>query len=276
MKRCSCLTVWLVVLLLAGCAGDNVYRSSRQQRPVHINGFPDDWEAEMVYDIKSGILAGISNDNRYLYVVMKISSPVLKQKILMTGLTLWIDPSGKKKKDKGLVFPMQQAPGMKQAMRNPENKNRGMNADRELINSRYEAGMEAMELINLLGVGTTEIANNISPIGVNGMIRITPEDDLVYEVCLPLNRLFPEPELYLVDSLKTFSVGFETGKLEIPMDRPGNNAGHGMGQGIGPTGMAPARKQGMGAGQNPEINRSALAESSKYWLKKVILSPASN
>lgn len=80
MKRCSCLTVWLVVLLLAGCAGDNVYRSSRQQRPVHINGFPDDWEAEMIYDIKSGILAGISNDNRYLYVVMKISSPVLKQK----------------------------------------------------------------------------------------------------------------------------------------------------------------------------------------------------
>lgn len=276
MKRCSCLTVWLVVLLLAGCAGDNVYRSSRQQRPVHINGFPDDWEAEMIYDIKSGILAGISNDNRYLYVVMKISSPVLKQKILMTGLTLWIDPSGKKKKDKGLVFPMQQAPGMKQAMRNPENQNRGLKADRELINSRYEAGMEAMELINILGEGTTEIANNISPIGVNGMIRITPEDDLVYEVSLPLNRLFPEPEIYLIDSLKTFSVGFETGKLDVQMQRPGNDSGHGMGPGNGPSGMGPANRQGQGTPPNTEIDMSALAESSKYWLKKVILSPASN
>lgn len=278
MKRQFELTIILVVLLLAGCAGDNVYRSSRQQRPLSINGFADDWQAEMVYDIKSGIMAGISNDDRNLYVMMKITSPVLKQQILMTGMTLWVDPKGKKKKNKGLVFPMKKLREGNRGMQGAANHSQVQKPGMNHLNNRFETGMEPMELINLLGEGTTEIANNISQLGINCMVRLSDNDDLLYEASIPLNRLFDEPDLYLVDSLKTFSVGFETGFVSIPMERPGAIAlGSGkpeMGTHSG-TGRAPGNRPGVrpDAGQYPEGDMTSLSDPVKYWFKKVILSP---
>lgn len=48
----------------------------------------------------------ISNDRDNIYVDVKIFDDEIKQQVLSSGLTIWIDPEGKKLKKTGIVYPV--------------------------------------------------------------------------------------------------------------------------------------------------------------------------
>ncbi len=98
----------LLVVLISGC---NSYEleSDRRDRDVTIDGDDNEWDESRFYIEKEGIVAGVMNDDEFLYVCIYPSNSQLSGKILRQGLTLWANAEGKKKKNYGIRFPLQTA-----------------------------------------------------------------------------------------------------------------------------------------------------------------------
>jgi hypothetical protein len=264
-------TICLIVIIMIGCSKESVYQCSWQHKPITLNGWDDDWSSELIYDIKSAVMMGLTNDAKNLYITLKISDRELQQKIIMNGLTLWIDPNCKKKREYGLVFPMKRN-SSQSAMQ--KFGSRGLyNRDQEIkhgqLNQKFQTGMTPMGLINLLGEETDEIANNINATGISAMLRMSEDQTLYYEACIPIKRFIKNTDFSLPNSMLTFSVGLETGDYEGPGQNrrknrnvPGNS-GPPQSHRTGGQG-----KRGVGPGQQ---NIEVLAEPSTFWIKKVTL-----
>ena len=57
-----------------------------------------------VYFEDSGVQLGLRNDSQNLYILFRFGNQAWARAIRMGGLTLWLDNSGKKKKDIGIRY----------------------------------------------------------------------------------------------------------------------------------------------------------------------------
>ncbi len=94
-----------LVLLNAGCATHNL--ASRWQRDGFIaNGSEDEWPTPpQYYEEDSRAVIYVMNDVETLYLCLAANNEALKKKMLIGGLTLWLDPTGKKHKVFGIHLP---------------------------------------------------------------------------------------------------------------------------------------------------------------------------
>ena len=95
----------LLVLVSIGCAAHTVVSHWRMSG-LTINGSEDEWPAAPQYydaDRQAGIR--MMNDAEAIYLCFSTSNEALKKKLLMTGLTVWLDPAGDKNKTFGIHLP---------------------------------------------------------------------------------------------------------------------------------------------------------------------------
>jgi len=284
MKKLT-FVMWLVLMLMWGCAKTPVYKSTWQQPSFKLDGEDQDWEGKMYYDSESDFIFGLANDQEKLFVKLKISNQLIQQKILVTGLTFWIDTVGKRKKQLGLTFPMKSNPkGMVGGgSRRNRNLNVGQGSQKHMdivnFNMKYKTGMESMLLINYFGDERIDFTNNKNVEGINAILRYDKDLMLYYEAEIPLSKIFPNPQKFLNDTTETFSFGFETGKLEMPAMGSQAKGGRGGIKGgemspIGRGGQRGGGGQQMGSEQMAEVQ--AMAEPNIVWIKKARLEYQSN
>ncbi|MDP4277639.1 MAG: hypothetical protein Q8914_08400, partial [Bacteroidota bacterium] len=58
------------------------------------------------FDKNTGINFDVANDERQLYLILRIADNSLQQQILQNGLEIWINTAGKKKETTGVTFPL--------------------------------------------------------------------------------------------------------------------------------------------------------------------------
>jgi len=279
MKPINRLIIMLLILNW-GCAKTPVYKSTWQQPRLPQDGTNDD--LKMHYDHEAGMMYGMSNDSENLYVYLKVPNELVQKKIMLTGLTLWIDTVAKKEKQLGLMFPVKSKSGAGPGIRPPAGRsgNPGENnppkEDNKKFNARFASGIEGMLVLNYNGKGSTGFLNNKNSEGINATIRYDNNDALCYEAEIALNRIFSDPGQFLNDTTCYFSFGFETGKIEMAMNgnsggRPGMRSEGGMRPGGG---MGGQRGAGKGGAMNNERREqmNAMTVESKLWMKKVRLS----
>jgi hypothetical protein len=82
------------VLLLPGCKGEKVpARWTAQQ--VEIDGRFGDWsDLGTTYLEEQQAVFGIANDSTHLYLMLRFKEPQRARLIRLSGLTVWLDPSG--------------------------------------------------------------------------------------------------------------------------------------------------------------------------------------
>lgn len=92
------------IFFLASCKSEKaeIYWSAE---PVQIDGQMTEWAGKPTnYLGKSGVQLSLRNDSENLYVLFRFSNQEWARLIRMGGVTLWLDNSGKKKKDFGLRY----------------------------------------------------------------------------------------------------------------------------------------------------------------------------
>lgn len=278
----------VIMMIMMGCARKPVYKSTWRQPTNDEKGISEDCLEGMRYDSESGIMYSLSNDQENLYVKIKFANNILQQKVVKTGLTFWIDTTGKKKKQLGLVFPIESSsnPLPRAQKSRMGNYNSGEIAKRQIdtamFNAKFRDGTQSMQLLNYFGEGRADMMDNKNKEGINAILSIDAENILWYEAELSLQKIFPDPEKFLNDSTQYFSFGIETGKLEMPTN--GNEAGKPQmnlsgGRGSGGVGQR-GGGQGRGArqsGANPQMDSDkmammrAMSVESKVWVKKARL-----
>lgn len=266
-----------LILLLVSFSKKKVYQCKRQKSIVEINAFNIIWEGEYHFDTKSQMHYGLTNDDHYLYVGMKTSDETLKRKIMMAGLTFWIDTNARGKQQLGLMFPLQQKPdpgkmrNSKGDSQNTKNEREKSAAEIKKFNEGYLRNFELMDIIGFGGKTELSASGNINKDGVSAILHIDSTEFMYYFACIPLELIFDKPDDYLKNPDKLFSFAFKTNKLEMPSNGTGGGPPQGGGgsQGGRPQGGGP---QG-GSGSQPGMQQmQELSQPSVLSVKKAMLS----
>ena len=260
-----------LLLFLAGCGNKPIYTSTWSSNEVVIDARLTDWKSEMMYDKKSKILYNIGNDGSNILLCFKITEPGVKNKIMMRGLTVWIDSTGKQKKALGIQYPMARrriaSPSGQMPPRQPDSSQQRERVDRSLMPDR-------LELIGFSEEVKSDIVAIDSAGGVEVAIMEDPFGGMQYEAKIPLKNIFTDPGLFISGPENFLSIGFETGYVKVGSNAqasgPGGRGGGGGGRPPGGGGGRPGggRPGGM-ATQSGDM--AGMTQPTRLWVKQIKL-----
>lgn len=255
----------------AGC-GLTTMDSVWRDREITIDGIDAgaEWENARHYFEDKKITLGMMNDDAFLYLRLSSRDRAMQSRMMMSGLTIWINAKGNKDKKLGIHYPVSRGGFPRGASQRPEDRGPG---------ERNQGNPQAMLQEALLNIALTpsgskeESAMTIvdaEKIGILARIAVG-NGNMVYEVRVPLTPIGNSPYSISPDAKGTIGIGFETGKLT--QGQPSRNGGRGGGMGgiggrggdiggMGRRGGGTGRGSGRGGGMRP-----MGMEPLELWLK---------
>jgi hypothetical protein len=152
-------------ILVAGCNTQEV-KTQWSTGSVKVDGEITEWaDLSTSYFEESGVQLGLCNDTENLYVLFRFSNPQWARAIRMGGVTLWMDNSGKKKKDFGIRYtggpppsdlkePGGPSPGGFRESLTPEQQKRLAYVEKEMADQITVVDKKANREINLRSDGS--------------------------------------------------------------------------------------------------------------------------
>lgn len=199
MKRIT--TLLLIVIAATSCS--NKLHQSNWKRPV------SEKTSFRFYHPDSKIRYNIENDDKYLYFSFDVLDQLTIQKILTTGLRLFIDPSGKNKEKYEVQFPI-----YSDKVPVAELEEYGSKYDQSMLlgKERLDQMIPTDGYLKLEG-STVPIFNGVEKNGVTINLKFDNTRSLVYSAKISLDS---------ISALGNFiSIGLETGGYEIPQQDVG-------------------------------------------------------
>ncbi len=253
-------SVFLIFLPFSGCSPRMIPQSLRQTQPVTADGNLSEWNFPLRYDDKDSKSAySISNDDRNLYICFNVADRMTQVKILRAGMEVWIDTTGRKKKDIGILYPLPPEKAMNgegerpftMGQRNPEEQRQ--RPDISALRKRFLEEQTDMKLVGFPGIddGIMPLQNKAGiAVGVNW----DSADRMAYELVIPFHTFY-RPVLSPADSSKVFGLTIIIRALPTLQGTyargmgpggPGASGGYGGGGrgGMSPSGYGGGRMQG--------------------------------
>jgi hypothetical protein len=203
------MNVKSLVLLLPFFLGMGVQAANNQsvyKTDVTVDGLNKEWKSPLPrYNQTTGINYEIANDERNIYMIVRVADTTSQRQVVQNGLEVWINKDGKKKNTTGITYPM--APDKAKA----GSKNRvltGKTADGFSMN------------INELTLTGFLLENGRQPIKdcpVKVAIRKDSSNCIVYELAIPFNTFYKE-KLEKEDLKAKFYIGFVVKGVTVDMN----------------------------------------------------------
>ncbi len=262
----------ILPFLLSGCSNKPIHNSTWNSNEIIIDGIFSDWEKDLTYDKKSKLLYNVTNDHTNLLLCLKVTEPSVTNKIMMRGLTVWVDTTGKQKKNLGIKYPMGRSGSMRPAdqrtPRQPMPEQQRERPVRPQIQNR-------MELIGFKERGKSEVVPVGDTTGIEIAVKEDPYGGMQYEAKIPLQVILKDPDEFLSATETLISVGFETGYIKMDSNTGGGQTGGRVGGGGGgrPSGGG-GRPTGGGqpGGMTPQQGDMAnMTQATRLWIKQIKL-----
>jgi len=244
---------------LGACSSVKTFttQSRPPERQVVVDGRSDDWAGNLFIVEDEGITLGFLNDKDNLYICLRAEEISTRGQIMRSGLTVWFDPKGGKKKTLGIKFPLGISPGEWPSPR-------GEYGDEEEEPGFRRPGEENLNELEIIRSDKDE-PEKMELAEAKGIeVKVLPSRaGLVYELKIPLVGSDENPIAVGAGPGVTIGIGFETGKFDFNSmpRRPGRMPGTGgmppMGGGMGRGGMGGMGRMG---GPMPQ-----MAEELKIW-----------
>ncbi len=256
--------------LLAGCGPQEV-QTNWSAEPLKVDGEMTEWPSgSTVYFEDSGVQLGLSNDNQNLYILFRFSNQAWARAIRMGGVTLWLDNSGKKKKDFGIRYTG--GPSLSELQKMKASSGGGF---RETLTPEQQQRLLEMEeatadqIIVIDKKSNQEITLRADGSGGPAVCFASPQGIYTYEFSIPLEKgdvfdcgIGVEPE-------QVICLGLEWGGMSKAdrerMEKMGGGPPGGMGG--GPPGGIGGRGGGRGG------SRPQAPEKQELWVKTLLASP---
>jgi len=252
----STSVVILIGILFTSCSPKAEYISAFYKQDV--TNFESKLSAKgMLYDKNSGILYKISNNDKFLVADLQINSEVTQKKVLLFGLSMWIDETGKRKKNVGIKYPLGSKGFSKSSMQK-------MKEIRGNFTQKKVMLAEASHEIAIIGKNKEdiEVFDKRYKDGVKANISFDAFGMMHYQLKVPYEKI---KMTYESLTLLNPSIGFETGKAE--MQQSGQGGGMRPGGGGGQRRKQAGMNSGGTLGSNPEMQ--AMMKASSFWLKNI-------
>lgn len=192
------LQIILLSLLVYGCASSEKLKQSTQQ--ITVDGLSNDWPKLVNFDKTLKIVYGVSYDDSHLYVIARTYDENTKRGIISSGLTVWINPDGKKKKDIGVKYPiMNSGAGNRKGNKGPNN-----DPNKKLSQDKFKSIMLKGIISNEMKV----VQKNYLKIDLDVEVKFDSSGHLLYEMKIPLGLLKQKAK----NDLEKIAIGFEMSK----------------------------------------------------------------
>ena len=163
--------------------------------PPIIDGKADDWADSLQYDASSKLYYQILNDNRTVYVRLKATDASTQARLVLLGTVVWLDSTGRNQQQFGVRFPMgidlaslkMPPPRPAGAMPPSVAEQQAAHVARlhEVLDNAYE-----MELLHYKGSKEATLTDNQSQLGVKAAATVDAQNNLLYELAVPLRLLY--------------------------------------------------------------------------------------
>lgn len=105
MKRAPhVFTFFLLALMLGSCSRALQMESLPAATEIEIDGFRNDWAGQFSVPKYQKFAIAVSHSKNYVYLAMSSLDRTFMWQINVSGFTIWMDPSGKKKEVVGLRY----------------------------------------------------------------------------------------------------------------------------------------------------------------------------
>lgn len=177
-----------IASLLLACAHQPTASSAARfaASPPAIDGQTADWTDSLRYDPTSKLQYQVLNDSRTVYLRLKVADQSTQARVLRRGLTVWLDTTGRSQRQFGVRFPLGGPPPPNQTAPDPE----ASLADRRARRALALADLREMELLNYKGSKEATLTDAQSSLGVKAALGFNAQDDLIYELAVPLRLLY--------------------------------------------------------------------------------------
>ncbi len=230
--------------LFTGCTSMLLVKSMWGSNKIVVDGNDSDWGDTMFYIPSAQMTAGVRNDSKYLYLILKTTNRRQAFQIRGLGLTVWFDPTGGAGKEFGIHFPIGRFDGT--------NFRRDFNSKQNNEQENATFVMRNPNDLELLGVSRKgpEKLSIADLKGIELQMRGT-ENGLIYEMRVPLHSSAEDP--YAINPKgDELGLGIIGGKFERPnsFERRGGAGGDFGGEGGegGGGGEMPGGMEGGGYG----------------------------
>ncbi len=154
--------------------------------PPTIDGQATDWGPDSLrFDPETKLQYQVLNDQRAVYVRLKAAYPMTQARLLHQGFTVWLDTTGRNQQQFGVRFTLPREPVPAEGTAGAPGP-----GDRHALLSRALAGARDMELLNYKGNKEPTYTDTQSPLGVKLAAALDAQDNLVYELAVPLRLLY--------------------------------------------------------------------------------------
>lgn len=273
MKTTKTLLLISTLIFFFACNKAPIYKSNLQSSDFTFNGSDQNWQGQYYYDSDAKLFYGLSNDSDNLFVRLKVTDISTQRKIQVRGLRFWMDSVGKSKEQMTIHCPLPRSEeDIKKMMReNSDRPDKNKKRPKPKI-EKFSNGLEGMEIMGFSGNPKTLIVNNKNKNGINVMMTVNDQEELIWEAVIPLELVFTNPKDFQSGGNKYFSFGFETGAFS---GSPGGNrqgAGGGRPGGGRPGGGHGGGQRGGGMNQQGMGEMQSMMSPSKVKVKRVNLS----
>lgn len=219
------------------------------------------------YEPESKIRYNIENDEKNLYFSFDVLDQLTIQKILTTGLRVFVDPTAKNKQKNEIQLPI-----YSDKVPISELDQYGTEYDQSMTigKQRLDEMIPTDGYLKWNGE-TTQIFNRVETKGITVKLEFDKTKSLVYHATIPLSMVAAESNM--------ISIGLETGGYELPQDQSnpqgdvtqsnqltaGDRA---MGRGNDPYGInTPGGSSAAGMAMRQSTAYNKFADPIRFWVK---------
>lgn len=240
-----------------------------QKAPANVNvdGMLTEWgDSLALYDVKTKLNYTIANNDTDLYVVAYITDPKLRRKIMAAGITVSVNPEGKKHKTYTLTYPV---PDGKAIFKPHTGDDDGEDIKKpSLLQSTTikVAGFKDVE---------SDVITTANTYGFKAAIKFDDKHNLVYETAIPIKMLNIKPGKN--DELE---INIQVNAIERPAKGEAaesggmGSGGPGMGGRGGMDGGGRGGRRGRGGantgGGQSRTDSSGMGEETDFWVKMAL------
>lgn len=260
------LAVLVLTLFTPGFSAENIVQSKWTTQPPAIDGLDTDWAGdERIPEKKVAVDYAFRNDAQNMYVLFVFNNPKYLSNINVTGITLFYNTEGKKKKDHAYNFILKKVTGEELIA---YLKQRG-----EVLTEQQMKSVDPQNTYNVFmtertGKKDEEITVTAPIPGVlNPGFKVDQKGNaFVYEFKIPLIRSETSPRGMGVGPGQSLKIGFEWGGMtEALMKRLSAQRGGSDASAEGRAGSVIDSRRG-GSGGTPRSASGRMPKKYSFWI----------
>lgn len=207
------LVIFMLLIATTGFSKEKFVKSKWTAQPLTIDGLDDDWSEDVLTTKKKKrVDYAVRNDAQNIYVLFVFKDPKFLSSIDFTGITLYFNTEGKKKKDHGFLFTRKQVTA-DELIAYLEKKGQVLTEEqRQGIKTKLAYIVYMAEIAGDKGKEASEATQ--TPGTLRPAFKINKKgENVIYEFRVPLAKSETSPGGIGADPGQSIKIGFEWGGM---------------------------------------------------------------